>query len=360
MEEQKSNRIELIVEIGQTATLREQPKIIDGVKHTHDWEVFIKGAGNNQIEQCIEKVVFNLHETVANPERQVRRPPFVVRDTGYGSFFIKIRFFFQTTEKNFRETKSEYELILPSANPKDDGYTKELKFKRPIRMWFEPKTDDFRAKLLKSGGKIVPALKTPAVITSSKEKEKQREKDKSKSRDKEKEKEREKDKEKERRDKDSERRKERDRKEKEEKRKVEEKPKPKPTNDFANLFGTPINKNEMKKDGKDKEKDKDKDKADKDKDRDKPRDKEREKKDRDKDRSKDSSKSKDDKSDRHSSSSKSSSSRHHSSSKSRKSSRSPTRDSSKKDDKRRREESSSSSSKDKDKKKREEDKTKDK
>ena len=41
---------------GHKATLRAEPLIIDGTKHTHDWEVWVKGIDGNRIDNYVDKV----------------------------------------------------------------------------------------------------------------------------------------------------------------------------------------------------------------------------------------------------------------------------------------------------------------
>ena len=41
---------------GHKATLRAEPLIIDKTKHTHDWEVWVKGIDGNRIDNYVDKV----------------------------------------------------------------------------------------------------------------------------------------------------------------------------------------------------------------------------------------------------------------------------------------------------------------
>ena len=57
---------ELMLEIGH----KSQPlksKLPNG--YTHKWTVFVRGANNSKIEHCIQRVVFQLHDSFANPHR---------------------------------------------------------------------------------------------------------------------------------------------------------------------------------------------------------------------------------------------------------------------------------------------------
>ena len=51
-----SCKVDTLTAPGHRATLRDQPKKIDEVEHTHDWEVWVKGTDGANIEHYIDKV----------------------------------------------------------------------------------------------------------------------------------------------------------------------------------------------------------------------------------------------------------------------------------------------------------------
>ena len=65
----------------------------------------------------IVKVIFHLHESIAEPRRVKTSPPYVVKETGYGSFVLSIDVFFNTTEKKFRKVSCflVYTFVLLAA-----------------------------------------------------------------------------------------------------------------------------------------------------------------------------------------------------------------------------------------------------
>lgn len=67
------NRVyELILEIGHKSSPLTK-KLANG--YTHKWTVFVRGVNNSKIENCIQRVVFQLHESFENPYRgKVYRP----------------------------------------------------------------------------------------------------------------------------------------------------------------------------------------------------------------------------------------------------------------------------------------------
>ncbi|KAI0068559.1 yeats family protein [Artomyces pyxidatus] len=69
--------------------------------HTHRWTVAVRSAasdadsdivgGKDDLSYFIKRVTFKLHETYANPTRNIDKPPFEVTETGWGEFEIQIR-----------------------------------------------------------------------------------------------------------------------------------------------------------------------------------------------------------------------------------------------------------------------------
>lgn len=57
---------ELILEIGHKSTPLSK-KLANG--YTHKWTAFVRGVENSKIEHCIQRVVFQLHESFDNPYR---------------------------------------------------------------------------------------------------------------------------------------------------------------------------------------------------------------------------------------------------------------------------------------------------
>ncbi|KAF8138749.1 yeats family protein [Boletus edulis] len=87
---------------GNTATvLTPAEKELAPEGHTHRWTVAVRGAASTPISDdvggaddlgyFIKRVTFKLHETYANPSRNVDKPPFEVSETGWGEFEIQIR-----------------------------------------------------------------------------------------------------------------------------------------------------------------------------------------------------------------------------------------------------------------------------
>ncbi|CAH0406284.1 unnamed protein product [Chilo suppressalis] len=62
--------------------------------HTHQWTVYVKPYANEDMSAYIKKVHFKLHESYANPNRIVMKPPYELTETGWGEFEIVIKIYF--------------------------------------------------------------------------------------------------------------------------------------------------------------------------------------------------------------------------------------------------------------------------
>jgi len=62
--------------------------------HTHQWTVYVKPYKNEDMSAYIKKVHFKLHESYANANRMVTKPPYEVTETGWGEFEVVIKIYF--------------------------------------------------------------------------------------------------------------------------------------------------------------------------------------------------------------------------------------------------------------------------
>ena len=62
--------------------------------HTHDWTVYVKPYNNEDMSSYVKKVQFKLHDSYANYNRVVSKPPYEVKESGWGEFEIQIKIFF--------------------------------------------------------------------------------------------------------------------------------------------------------------------------------------------------------------------------------------------------------------------------
>lgn len=62
--------------------------------HTHQWNVYVKPYYNEDMSAYVKKVHFKLHESYANPNRILTKPPYEVTETGWGEFEVVIKLYF--------------------------------------------------------------------------------------------------------------------------------------------------------------------------------------------------------------------------------------------------------------------------
>lgn len=62
--------------------------------HTHQWNIYLKPYPNEDYSSFIKKVHFKLHDSYANPNRVITKPPYEVQETGWGEFEVVIKVYF--------------------------------------------------------------------------------------------------------------------------------------------------------------------------------------------------------------------------------------------------------------------------
>ncbi len=87
--------------------------------HTHQWTVYIKPYRNEDMSIYVKKVHFKLHESYANPNRVVMKPPYEITETGWGEFEIVIKIFFNDpNEKPVSSYHSRFFFLIMSSSSK--------------------------------------------------------------------------------------------------------------------------------------------------------------------------------------------------------------------------------------------------
>lgn len=134
--------VQVKLEFGHSASIRNKPSA-DGF--THDWIVFVRGSEGNDIHHFVEKVIFNLHDSFPKPRRVVKEAPFQLQESGYGGFTMPIEIHLKNREEP-KKVQFVYDLFLhvDGDPPVNHVRGEKLTFRNP--------TEDFRRKLLLSGG----------------------------------------------------------------------------------------------------------------------------------------------------------------------------------------------------------------
>ncbi|EFX87329.1 hypothetical protein DAPPUDRAFT_187412 [Daphnia pulex] len=63
--------------------------------HTHQWTVYVRPFENEDMSTYVKKINFKLHDSYANQNRVLTKPPYEVTETGWGEFEIVIKIYFQ-------------------------------------------------------------------------------------------------------------------------------------------------------------------------------------------------------------------------------------------------------------------------
>jgi len=152
--------VSVTIELGHQASFLSVPSP-EGF--THDWTVFVRGSEGSRLEYFVEKVIFRLHETFKDPVRALSESPFKVSECGYAGFILPIELYFKNKQPPKR-IMFEYDLFLnaPGASPINNVRLEKLRFKNP--------TPEFKAKLLKAGGKVIEGSDVQGVSSHLSEK----------------------------------------------------------------------------------------------------------------------------------------------------------------------------------------------
>jgi YEATS domain-containing protein 4 len=62
--------------------------------HTHQWKVYVIPYTDEDMSTYVKKIHFKLHDSYANQNRIVTKPPYEVTETGWGEFEIVIKIYF--------------------------------------------------------------------------------------------------------------------------------------------------------------------------------------------------------------------------------------------------------------------------
>ncbi|XP_067133706.1 YEATS domain-containing protein 4 [Centruroides vittatus] len=108
--------------------------------HTHQWTVYVKPYRNEDMSTYVKKVHFKLHESYANQNRVVTKPPYEVTETGWGEFEIVIKIYFHDPNERpvtfyhiLKLFQSETNIMLGKKHLVSEFYD-ELIFQDPSAM----------------------------------------------------------------------------------------------------------------------------------------------------------------------------------------------------------------------------------
>ncbi|KAI1296899.1 Protein ENL [Halotydeus destructor] len=133
-------QVEVQLELGHRAEPRTKATA-EG--YTHDWTVFVRGPQDCKIHYFIDKIVFVLHESFPKARRVIKEPPYSVSEAGYAGFELPIEIYFKNKEEPKKIT-FYYDLFLNMDDAVSNIRREKLTFQNP--------NAEFKKKLLKASG----------------------------------------------------------------------------------------------------------------------------------------------------------------------------------------------------------------
>lgn len=119
--------------------------------HTHEWTVYVRGAGGEDISYFVSKIVFTLHPSFEPNTRELTQFPFEVTEMGWGEFEVKIAIHFHDPAETPVETMHPLKLYpdpnapvnakLPVVSERYD----EIVFTDPHESYFKKLVEGQRA-----------------------------------------------------------------------------------------------------------------------------------------------------------------------------------------------------------------------
>ncbi|EDQ85174.1 uncharacterized protein MONBRDRAFT_29546 [Monosiga brevicollis MX1] len=98
----------------------------DAQNNTHEWTVFLRSPTGEPLEKFIRKVTFALHSSFKNANRVVDKPPYEVKERGWGEFEITIKITFANNHYKTLHLKHMLKLFPNEHVVKtEDGFTIE-------------------------------------------------------------------------------------------------------------------------------------------------------------------------------------------------------------------------------------------
>lgn len=86
---------------------------------THEWTLYLRGPNNEDLSQCIEKAVFQLHPSFSQPVRELTAAPFEVTERGWGEFEAQIKISWKDSREKTTMVTHGLKLYPPPPDPND-------------------------------------------------------------------------------------------------------------------------------------------------------------------------------------------------------------------------------------------------
>jgi YEATS domain-containing protein 4 len=84
---------------------------------THEWTLFLRGPNHEDLSPVISKVIFQLHQSFAQPTRELTAPPYRVTERGWGEFEAQIHIHWTDTSEMTTIVNHTIKLYPPGTPP---------------------------------------------------------------------------------------------------------------------------------------------------------------------------------------------------------------------------------------------------
>jgi YEATS domain-containing protein 4 len=84
---------------------------------THEWTLFLRGPNHEDLSPVISKVTFQLHQSFAQPTRELTTPPYRVTERGWGEFEAQIHIHWTDTTEMTTIINHTIKLYPPGSPP---------------------------------------------------------------------------------------------------------------------------------------------------------------------------------------------------------------------------------------------------
>jgi hypothetical protein len=99
---------------------------------SHQWTLYLRGLNNEDLSTCIERVVFQLHPSFAQPIREYKHPPFEVTEKGWGEFEAQIRIHWKDPSEQMTMVRLTSQNTLSKLKYKKHRFTQYSLSSKPI------------------------------------------------------------------------------------------------------------------------------------------------------------------------------------------------------------------------------------
>ncbi|GAX27462.1 YEATS domain-containing protein 4 [Fistulifera solaris] len=82
---------------------------------THEWTLYVRGPSGEDLSVVLEKVIFQLHPSFAQPTRELTEPPYEVTERGWGEFEAQIRLIWKDPSEQSVLLSQPIKLYPPGA-----------------------------------------------------------------------------------------------------------------------------------------------------------------------------------------------------------------------------------------------------